>query len=550
MINFDGQVPYIAKLFSRLEDLDTNQKAFYLNWKENFENGVYLDVQGNITYLFTYMYEFLDTHSYTENISELKKIKSAYGEYEKIAEYCNEWIKDSYIALGDYDMALEYDTDDLSILSNKGRFPSLEYFILKSYPRKNITNVGRRIIKHLEQELITLVHSYEKTYNISFLKKLTTEQDHYTVYSGSTHSKYIKTFKRIIFHSYKIWDYFPEDIIRIAENNARTKLGIPKIGEKWMNETLLFYLIHSAFPKNTVSRHTHLDFLGKQHLDIYIKELNIGIEYQGTQHSKPVSIFGGEESFKNTQERDLRKQLLCKGNGVSLIYVYPGYVFEEVIKQIELVAKQSGKKNIFILFDENLLDKKEYASITESSFSNVPKEIKTRKKADWCTSQIKQRKRNHCEKEIQNMVKNLENDLSLCTHPLDKHYYLKQLSYWHYRYREYPGFIELCLKYSEMDIDLFKECMSSFDSGNYKNLISEMDNFLNNNPLSDSRKRESILGNFISVLKRIVFIYTNLGDYEKALHYYNKSEIINCADKKTKRMFEKRKEKLSGGYNV
>ena len=51
-----------------------------------------------------------------------------------------------------------------------------------------------------------------------------------------------------------------------------------------------------------------------------IPSLSVGIEYQGLQHYEPVAIFGGEDKFIETLERDERKRRLCKENGVKLIY--------------------------------------------------------------------------------------------------------------------------------------------------------------------------------------------------------------------------------------
>lgn len=39
---------------------------------------------------------------------------------------------------------------------------------------------------------------------------------------------------------------------------------------------------------------------------------NIGIEYQGIQHQRPVDIFGGEEGFKYRQELDKKKKIMSK----------------------------------------------------------------------------------------------------------------------------------------------------------------------------------------------------------------------------------------------
>jgi hypothetical protein len=60
-------------------------------------------------------------------------------------------------------------------------------------------------------------------------------------------------------------------------------------------------------------------WLGRQRIDIYIPSKNIGIEYNGEQHYRPVDWFGGNEGFLNQQKRDERKRDLCETNGLPLI---------------------------------------------------------------------------------------------------------------------------------------------------------------------------------------------------------------------------------------
>ena len=40
------------------------------------------------------------------------------------------------------------------------------------------------------------------------------------------------------------------------------------------------------------------------------------------EHFEPVEFFGGEESFKDVQQRDVEKKKLSEDNGVLLIYFY------------------------------------------------------------------------------------------------------------------------------------------------------------------------------------------------------------------------------------
>ncbi len=123
-----------------------------------------------------------------------------------------------------------------------------------------------------------------------------------------------------------------------AENIVREIKGFAKIGENWINETLLFKYVVLLFPSYTVLREASPEWLGKQRLDIFLPELNLAIEYQGEQHFKEIKLFGGAEGLKKTVERDKLKALLCKKNNVDLIYftfkekLSENFVLERLIK--------------------------------------------------------------------------------------------------------------------------------------------------------------------------------------------------------------------------
>ncbi len=129
-------------------------------------------------------------------------------------------------------------------------------------------------------------------------------------------------------------DIYTASVIRLAENLYRESIGLPRIGEGWISETLLFQQIKAAFPYDEIEQHSHPSFLGRQHYDIYLPEYKIAIEYQGEQHRRSIEYFGGEEAFDNTQKRDRRKKELSRKNGVDLIEVFPGYEIEEVLADI------------------------------------------------------------------------------------------------------------------------------------------------------------------------------------------------------------------------
>lgn len=119
------------------------------------------------------------------------------------------------------------------------------------------------------------------------------------------------------------------------QNSYRESKGLPKIGEGWISETDLFYKIKEAFPSLKVKHHGKPKWLGRQHVDVWIPEHKIGIEYQGAQHFQPVEFFGGEENLKENNRRDNLKKEKFKKNNAVLIEVFPNYNFEEVRKTIE-----------------------------------------------------------------------------------------------------------------------------------------------------------------------------------------------------------------------
>jgi very-short-patch-repair endonuclease len=117
-----------------------------------------------------------------------------------------------------------------------------------------------------------------------------------------------------------------------AENEIRDILGIPHIGEGWVSERELLNMVKSIFPGNEIVHQASPEWLGRQRLDVFIPELRLAIEYQGRQHYEPVPFFGGEDGFRQTQERDKFKARLCSENGVTVVF----FRYDEIITR-ELV---------------------------------------------------------------------------------------------------------------------------------------------------------------------------------------------------------------------
>ena len=123
-------------------------------------------------------------------------------------------------------------------------------------------------------------------------------------------------------------------LLREAENEYRSSIGAKKVGEAWISETELYYKLKHALKPVGVIHHGRPEWLGRQHFDIWIPELNCAIEYQGQQHDQPVDFFGGEKAFKANQRRDLEKKKKATLNKVRLIEVRPGYKLEEIVNNI------------------------------------------------------------------------------------------------------------------------------------------------------------------------------------------------------------------------
>ena len=110
-----------------------------------------------------------------------------------------------------------------------------------------------------------------------------------------------------------------KDMFQKYESSLLTEMKMAGVKiSKWVNETAMFELIHKHYPDAIYQYRTK--WLGQQSLDVYVPSLKTAFEYQGAQHFNPVDYFGGEQKFKELQDRDLKKSNLCKKNGVHIIY--------------------------------------------------------------------------------------------------------------------------------------------------------------------------------------------------------------------------------------
>lgn len=119
-------------------------------------------------------------------------------------------------------------------------------------------------------------------------------------------------------YAYKISGNFHDQARKKSADTYKLLIKSNKTTRKWISEQQLFALTMDYFPDAIYQYRA--EWLGKQSLDVFIPERNIGIEYQGKQHYEPVDFFGGLESFKHVQQLDLRKKEICKEQEIQLIY--------------------------------------------------------------------------------------------------------------------------------------------------------------------------------------------------------------------------------------
>ena len=107
--------------------------------------------------------------------------------------------------------------------------------------------------------------------------------------------------------------------------------------EKRKGEKKLGEILRKIY--GSVKSQDNLGFLGRLHVDYSVRELNLSFEYDGEHHFKPtryggIDIRQAKSLFKIQQERDARKNRLCKENGYKIIRIrYDEELNEELVRQ-------------------------------------------------------------------------------------------------------------------------------------------------------------------------------------------------------------------------
>jgi len=128
-------VPF-KEYYPTFERMDPSQKMFFRYWKQEWENGNAVDVEGNISYLFVYLYEITRWHEdkkYDLMIEEFSKMFEAYKKYYQVANLIFDWMFDTCVLKGDYKGAIArlYSIHDEFSVDRRGqinRILNLKYY--------------------------------------------------------------------------------------------------------------------------------------------------------------------------------------------------------------------------------------------------------------------------------------------------------------------------------------------------------------------------------------------------------------------------------------
>lgn len=272
------------------------------------------------------------------------------GQHSGMAEHCARWSADCFLLAGDLNRAIDIQPKPepgtnargqveklLSLKREAGRRPSGQD--LSALAGARLTDWGQEhasaVIRELDELFLDQFDGPVRALRKWAGQVSSPEYPHYPVF----YSRARAPVEVAHFGEHQELIDWARSASREAENRVREEAGVPRVGKGWVSETQLFQELSEAFEGFTVHHHYRPQWLEGQELDIYVEELEVGVEYQGRQHDEPIKFFGGEEGFQEIQRRDARKRRLCEEQGVALVEVRPGYDLEEVVAHIREVGE-------------------------------------------------------------------------------------------------------------------------------------------------------------------------------------------------------------------
>lgn len=127
---------------------------------------------------------------------------------------------------------------------------------------------------------------------------------------------YSKTVYNGMFNDVCVTCFEHGEFWQTGRNHLQGK-GCPKCNQSHLENGIRILLEQNNIKYEYQKR---FNWLGKQSLDFYLPDYNIGIECQGIQHFKPIKYFGGEKGFKYVSDLDNKKYNLCCKHNIKILY--------------------------------------------------------------------------------------------------------------------------------------------------------------------------------------------------------------------------------------
>lgn len=129
-------------------------------------------------------------------------------------------------------------------------------------------------------------------------------------------SEYVDTYTTVKIKHSECGEIFTMKPYKFVIGRRCTKCNQSK-GEKLTSQALVEMGVNFEIQK------TFDDLIDIKHLsyDFFIPEFNLLIEYQGIQHTQPISIFGGEEAYIKQQHHDKLKRDYATKKGYKLLEI-------------------------------------------------------------------------------------------------------------------------------------------------------------------------------------------------------------------------------------
>lgn len=345
-------VPTLEIRYYASPSLNRKQQGFFSSWTKSFEHGTVWKVSGDLEdralvgYLHLYARQAISQahESPDETAFKLEMLARA---YPIVSESVGPWARDSWLLAGDIRGASEclprkapsgvraFDTDrrlTLKYLAGM-RLDSLDLLALA--PPK-VTSIGAGNLDSLAEIAQDLLDAEDQD-GIDHLGELVAnhgiETNGWPLWNASTQVMMVGEAPYALLSRLDQARALAARVLRAAEDTFRESQDLPRVGQGWIGETQLFNSLREALDTEVVQHGSPAGF-GRQHLDVWIPDWRIGVEYQGIQHFRPVDFFGGEEAFRNRVRLDREKADKARRLGINLICVKPGYDLDALVHEI------------------------------------------------------------------------------------------------------------------------------------------------------------------------------------------------------------------------